>query len=280
MGRPRAWPGVGACRARRCRSGDRVCRRLVVDCPPSRGPGHFDRCAGGGVHRRVHVAGRRQPAGTPVAPAADDRARVKPVARAVAVLATSVAVDRRCRRGAGLAGDDSVAGHASRAGRVVAGAGAGDVALCRVRGLSDDPGHARTRIARPVSHRDCRQRLLSVRGAFRVPAGRAVRIRRHRAGRRGHRHGPAAAHAAPHRAARRPRPGAAGARRRIGARLRDGRDSAPAAAAMDHDRLGARRGCAGLALSPHPASRTAVLRDRAAVGRLRPARTESRRLRL
>ena len=54
--------------------------------------------------------------------------------------------------------------------------------------------------------------------------------------------------------------GAAGHRRRIGAGVRDRRDSAAAQTAVDHDRLGARRRGAGLALSTHPASRAVVLR--------------------
>ena len=49
----------------------------------------------------------------------------------------------------------------------------------------------------------------------------------------------------------------------IGARVRHGGDSA-AANTVDHDRLGARRRGARLALSPHPASRPAVLGDGAA----------------
>jgi hypothetical protein len=126
------------------------------------------------------------------------------------------------------------------------------VALCRVRGPSDDPGHARTRIATRI-HRDCRQRLLtcSWRSAFLqgelsafvgiVPVVEGImpccctllRIE--------------------------PRGGRTGAAGSLpDARLRDSRDSAATAPAVDHDRLGARRRGAGLALSPHPASRTAT----------------------
>ena len=61
-----------------------------------------------------------------------------------------------------------------------------------------------------------------------------------------------------HRAGRRARSRPPGARRRRGARVRHRGDPAAARASVDHDRVGARRGGAGLALPANPASRAAL----------------------
>ena len=78
----------------------------------------------------------------------------------------------------------------------------------------------------------------------------------------------------------RPNAGPTRARRRRGARLRHRRHPAAVRQAVDHDRVGARGGRAGVALPADPASRPVLVGDRPAGGGLRTAGAEPRGARL
>ena len=119
------------------------------------------------------------------------------------------------------------------------------------------------------------QRDVLLRGARRARRRRVQLDGRSAAGVRGRRDGAPAAPVAADRANRPARSRAPGARGGLGARLRHRGDPAAAPAPVDHDRVGARRCGAGVAVSENPASRAALFRARPAGRRVRAPGDES-----
>ena len=238
--------GVGAGGARRRGHRQRLRARVDRDCPRPRRGGCGRHAA---LSRRAH--GHHRDRRRRLAAISRDRRHARRQSRGAARAdvdaplaagrALGCAAGRLCRRRA-------VGGRRSARGMdAPAGARLRDVR--RVHRVSDRRRPPRPRRAGSVSGGGARQRDVLLRGACRARRRRLHLDGRRAAGLRRGRDGAPAPAVAADRAGRRTRSRAPGARRRLGARLRHRGDPAAAPAPVDHDRVGARRDRAGLAVS-------------------------------
>ena len=227
-----------------------ICRVGRSGRGPVRGRGQHHQC---GARGRIRAAR-----------AFDRGPRDQPVAHSGNRLAAPVAVRGASRRPAGVARGGYLATGSSGSRRVAWSDGAGGGAVCRVRRVSPRPQPPCARQPRSLFHGGAGKRLLLFRRAKRAPWGRSAGVHRDHSsgGRRGDGAGSATAPARPAgrgARSRTPRGGRGGV-----ALVRHRGHSTAARQPVDHDRLGARRRGALLAVPPRAAQGPAVFRKRPA----------------